>query len=215
MQALNCMEQYFNTAIVAIVWMLAMLSVILGLDRMIKIIMANYLISSILLGLWNFIDLISNRLLIWEVDRRVEGMQNSLALFLKAWKPTLLLTVYFVLLIFIVTKSHIWIGKIRNEVARFFLTVLFLPCTVISILLGISLSIFGSQLIDLGQLQVLAEWVKGIPYLYNFVLLTPVWSIIPGIVTIIVAAFILRTKSEVVEKEFVLDFDDEPMPELW
>ena len=208
------MEQYFNTAIVAIVGMLAMLSVILGLDRMIKIIMANYLISSILLWLGNFIDLISNRLLIGEADRRVEGMQNALAWFLKAWKPTLLLTIYFVLLIFIVTKSHIWIGKIKNEVARFALTVLFLPCTVISILLGISLSIFWSQLVDLGQLQILAEWVEWIPYLYNFVLLTPVWSILPGIITIIVAAFILRTKWEPVEKDFVLDFDDDPAVEL-
>ncbi len=47
------------------------------------------------------------------------------------------------------------------------------------------------------------------PALYNFVMLTPLWIILPWLVTVIVAWFALRKDDTAVKKEFVLDFDDD------
>lgn len=206
---MNWMESVIQTAIIAIGWMLALLSLILWLERMIRIIMANYLIASILLGLWNFIDLISNRLLISPAERWVDGLQKWFWWALLASKPTVLLTVYFVLLLFIVSKAHIWLGRIKNDGLRIMLMLLFLPCTIISILLSIWLAIFGNQIMNLNELQLLATYVKDYPYAYDFIMLVPLRIILPGLVTIFVAAFVLRTKDEIVKKEFVFDFDKE------
>jgi hypothetical protein len=204
------MESFVHTVVIAFGWMLALLSLLLGLERMIRIIMANYLISSILLGVWNFVELIVQRLLIGDsAERRVDGLQQRIGRFLVAWKPTLLLTIYFVLLLVLVTKSHIWIWKIKNEWIRFILTMIFLPCTIISIAFSIALAIFWNQVINLTDLQELALYVWAYPALYNFVMLTPLRIILPWLVTIIVAAFMLRKDDTVVKKEFVLDFDDD------
>lgn len=142
------MEQYLFTAIFAIAGMIAILSLILGLEKMIRIIMANYLIASIVLAFSNFIDLISSSLLVGNAVRRVDGLQNRFGKLLIAGKPTLLLSIYFVLLIFLVTKSRIGIGHIKNEGVRWLLTLVFLPCTIISIMLSIAMAIFGNQLVS-------------------------------------------------------------------
>lgn len=175
--------------------------------------MANYMIASILLGLGNFIELISGKLLIWEAERRVDGLQIRLWKLLSAWKPTVLLTVYFVLLLVIVTKSHIWIGKIKNDFLRIVLTVIFLPCTIISILVSIAMAIFWTQVLNVWELQLLAQYFESYPYVYNFIMLTPLWIILPWIITIIVAAFVLSKEDKKEEKEFVLDFDQEQSDE--
>lgn len=190
--------------------MLAILSLILWFDRMIRIIMANYLIASILLGLGNFIDLVWNQWLMvdGQAQRRVEWLQNRIGKLLMAWKPTLLLTVYFILLIFIVNKAHIWVGKVRNEWLRRLLTIVFLPCTVISIFVSLALAIYGNQVFDIAQLQMLASYFSWNAMVYNFIMLTPLRIILPGIATIIVAALVIRTKDDIVVREVVVEEED-------
>jgi len=202
---------YIHTAVIAVWWMLAILSLILWLERMIRIIMANYLIASILLWLWNFIDLVGNQRLMvdGQAQRWVEGLQNRIWKLLMAGKPTLLLTVYFILLIFIVNKAHIGIGKVRNEWLRRLLTVLFLPCTVISIFVSLALAIYGNQVFDIAQLQLLASYFSWNAMVYNFVMLTPLRIILPGIATIIVAALVLRTKDDIVVREVHIEDESE------
>jgi hypothetical protein len=192
----------------AIVWMLGLLSLILGLQKMIRIIMANYLISSILLWLSNFTDLVTRWLLNSQSERRVDGFQIWFAKLIAAWKPTFLLTVYFVLLLFIITKSHIGIGTIKNPMLRVILTVIFLPCTIISILLSVSLAIFGSQVMTLDWISVLADTFSSNVIIHNAIMLTPLWVVIPWLVTILVAAFVLRTHSDPSAQEIIIWVED-------
>ncbi len=163
--------------------------------------MANYLIASIMLGLGNFIELMSSRLLIGDSHRWVDGLQIRIGQILLASRPTFLLAVYALLLIFITTKSHIGIGKIKQEPIRAALLVVFVPCAVISILFNIALAIYGNQIINLDELQLLANNFVDYPLAYNLVMFTPLWIILPGIVTIAVAAFVLRTKDEIISRD--------------
>lgn len=206
------MDSYVHTAVLAVAWMIALLSLILWLERMVKIIMANYLIASILLWLGNFIDLVWVRLASVNAERRVDGLQKSFAAFLVAGKPTFLLTIYFVLLIFLVTKTHISIGNIKHEAVRRIVMMLFLPCTIISILLSVALAIYGNQIMNMSELEALATSIKHIPYAYDFVLLTPLRIILPAIVTVVIAMFVLRG-DDGWKKEFVLELEDEKKEE--
>ncbi len=192
---------YLQTAVVAFGGMIAILCLIMGLERTIRIIMANYLIASIILWLGNFIQLISSRLLIGPAERWVDGFQKRTGQLLLASRPTVLLAVYALLLIFITTKSHIGIGKVRQEAVRVTLLIVFIPCAVISILFNLSLAIYGNQIINLDELKLLADNFSNHPFAHNIVMLTPLWIILPGIVTIAVAAFVLRTKDEIIRRE--------------
>lgn len=198
--------QTIETVLVAITGMLALLSLILWLERMVRIVMANYLISSILLGMSNFIELAHNRLVYGEATTWwIARVENILWNLLMTWKPTILLTIYFLLLLFIVKKAHIGIGTVRNEWLRIILTLLFIPCTVISILLSLATAIFGAQLMDASALQWFADLVSHNPFLYNFILLTPLRVVLPGLMTIAIAAFVLRTKDEIIQRVVVHD----------
>ncbi len=192
---------YLQTAVVAFGGMIAILCLIMGLERTIRIIMANYLIASIILWLGNFIQLISSRLLIGPAERWVDGLQKWTWELLLASRPTILLAVYALLLIFITTKSHIGIGKIKQEWLRVALLVVFIPCAVISILFNIALTIYGNQIINLDELKLLADNFIEYPLAHNIIMLTPLWIILPGMVTIAVAAFVLRTKDEIIRRE--------------
>lgn len=81
------------------------------------------------------------------------------------------------------------------------LLVVFIPCAVISIIFNIALTIYGNQIINLDELKILADNFIEYPLAYNIIMLTPLWIILPGIVTIAVAAFVLRTKDEIIRRE--------------
>ena len=186
------MEQYLFTVIIAVAWMIGILSLILGLEKMIRIIMANYFIASIILAFNNFFDLLSLYFITDNVDRWVYGLQNWLWELIYAWKPTILLTIYFVLLIFLITKSRISFWNVSRQWMKILLTIIFLPCTIISIILWISIAIFWWQMVSLEGIQTLAFNVSYMPYAYNIVMLTPLWIILPWIITLLVAILILR-----------------------
>lgn len=174
---------------------------------MIRIIMANYLIASMLLATSNVIDLITNKLLIGPAERWVDGMQKRCGEILVAMKPTILLTTYFVLLLFIVNKAHISIGKIKSEPLKIILTLIFLPCTVISILVTVALAIYGNSVMDLSQLKLLADKFISHPMVHNFIMLTPLWIILPGLVTIIVATLVIRKQDDIIVREITIEED--------
>ena len=206
---------YVETIIVAISGMLDILSAILWLDRMIRIIMGNYLINSIILWLSNFIELISQRLLFAQSNAadRLSKTESRLGELLLDGRPTILLTVYFLLLLFVLKRAHIGIWHIKNDGMRFLMTILFIPSTVLSILLGMATAIFGNKIMDLTALQWLAELVRHNDRLYQIVLLTPLWIVLPGLFIIIAAAFMRRETDEIIQKVVVTEslYDEDPI----
>lgn len=201
------LDQYLFTAIFAVSGMLGILSLILWLEKMIRIIMANYFIASIMLAFSNTIDLLTSQLLTWTIERRVDGLQQRLGKLLVAWKPTLLLSIYFILLIFLVTKSRISLWNVKHEAIKRLLTAIFLPCTIMSILFSIALAIFGNQMVSLDGLRTIAYNVSMIPHAYNLILLTPIRIILPGIVTILTAVLVLRSPEDIAWKDIVIELE--------
>lgn len=90
------------------------------------------------------------------------------------------------------------------------LLLIFVPCAVISIMFNIALSIYGNQLINLDELALLAKDFATSEMVYNAIMLTPLWIILPGLITIAVAAFILRSKDDLIRKDTNPANEEEP-----
>ncbi len=206
---------YLETAVIAVAWMLTILSAILGLDRMIRIIMGNYLINSVILWLSNFIEMISQHLLFGETVAAewLAKVETGLGRLLLDGRPTILLTVYFLLLLFIIKRAHIGLGEIRNDGTKILLTILLIPSTVLSILLSIATAIFGAKILSLEAIQGFAWLVDHNERLYQFILLTPLRIVLPALFIIVLAAFMRRHTDEVIQKVVVTEreFDNWPM----
>lgn len=181
--------------------------------------MWNYLINSILLGMSNFLEMMSQRLLYMRDTVSINWRENRphrLGKFLLNGKPTLLLTTYIILILFIIRKAHIWIWRIENEWIRRILTVLFIPSTVLSILLSIATAFFGHRIMNLDAIEWIASNVQQNERLYNIVLLTPLWIVLPWLFIIIVAAFVLNQTDEIVEKKVIVSeriYEQDPLLE--
>lgn len=188
--------------------MIGLISLILWLEKMIRIIMANYFIASIILAFNNFFDLMGWFLVSWTIERRVDWLQHRIGELVIAWKPTILLTIYFVLLLFLFMKSHISFGNIQNNALKIWLTIILLPCTILSLALGIAIALFGWQMVSLEWIKTLAYSVSNIPYAYELVLMTPIWMILPWMITLLIAIIVLRKDDDASSRDILIELDN-------
>ncbi len=186
--------QYVETILLALMGMLAMMSLILWLEKMVKIILWNYLTISVLIGLSSLIDLLSIQTAWWWAP----GMQTFfLDLFhklLSNGKPTLLLTIYFLCLTLATTKLNITVWWAKSDLQKRLLSFLFVPLTVMSILVSIAMAIFGTDLLSLTELTKLAQPFSKNVYLYTTIIWTPLWLALPGLLALLTSSLLLSPK---------------------
>jgi len=63
-----------------------------------------------------------------------------------------------------------------------------IPLTVISVILTLEITIFGTKVLDIVQLESLASTIASDNYIYKFFVLTPLWIFIHGVATIIISS---------------------------
>jgi hypothetical protein len=88
----------------------------------------------------------------------------------------------------------------HNDITKWILTVLYIPFTVISIVANLALAVFGTKVLEIAQLVKLAGFVSDNRILYNAVLLTPLWILLPGLITVILASYSLMPRLEMGEE---------------
>lgn len=183
--------QYVETILLALMGMLAMMSLILGLEKMIRIILWNYLTISILIGLSALVDLLSLQTwtaAMWGAGSFLLDLFHKL---LSNGKPTLLLTIYFLCLTLATTKLHITIGSPKDDIQKRILSFLFIPLTVMSILVSIGIAIFGIDILLISELRGLAEPFAGNIYMHTTIMRTPLRLTLPGLVALLTTSFLL------------------------
>lgn len=186
--------------LLALVGMLAILALILGLEKMIRIVIGNYLLTGVILACYSLLDLIvTKNLLQGNPHGFMEQLSNMLGTVIVSAKPTIVLVLYFILLLRVATKSRIGLWFMHNDGMKRVLTILYVPFTVISIVANLALAVFGTKVLDITQLAKLAEFVSDNWILHNFILLTPLWILLPGLVTVILASYSLMPRLEMQE----------------
>ena len=190
-------ENLITYGIVILVAILAVFSFSIGIEKMIKVILGNYILSSICLAAGQSISL-GVEMMKKTPELTFMGFSyDKVANFLNDGNMTIVLILYVVLLFVIFRTSKIRIGLPNDEAMRKMLQIIFVPLTVISMILTLQIAILGINGINISAISEIAQTVANNPYMFQFVSLTPVRILLHGIVTILITSeFKVRVQTD-------------------
>lgn len=191
-------ENLITYGIVALAGILAVFSFAIGIEKMIKIILGNYILSSICLAASQSITILVNALHTTPELKFIGMSYDKIAKFLENGNMTIVLILYITLLVIIYRTSKIKITLPDDEAIKKMLQLLFVPLTIISIILTLQIAILGIDGIKVSGISSIANTVANNIYIYKFISLTPVWILLHGIVTILITSeFKISVKTDI------------------
>ncbi|MFZ2150881.1 MAG: hypothetical protein WAZ12_03835 [Candidatus Absconditicoccaceae bacterium] len=174
--------------IIVIIGALAILSVTIGLEKMIKIILGNYILSSICLAASQSINLLINYLNN-NSGLMFFGIKNdALSNFLLNGQTTIIMIIYAGLLWAIYKKSKISVNIPQDEILKKSLYIFFVPLTVISFILTIQIAITGISIFSVNNSIEIGNIIIDNIYIQMFIKNTPLWILLHGIATILITS---------------------------
>lgn len=122
---------------------------------------------------------------------------DKIANFLQDGNMTIVLIIYIILLVIVFRTSKIKIGLPNDEAIRKMLQIVFVPLTVISMILTLQIAILGINGINVAAISSIASSVANNPYMFQFISFTPIRILIHGIATIIITSeFKIRVQTD-------------------
>lgn len=177
-------EQIIMYIGISILGILVIFSFAIGLEKMIKIILGNYILSSIARASSGAITLLINHIQA-NPDISFFGIgSTTLANFFTNGKTTIILILYIALIVLVYKKSKVYISLPMDEASKKMTQIIFVPLTVISIILTLQIALMGMDVTNMQNLSRLSETLSSNPYIITYFSLTPVWILLHGIVTI-------------------------------
>lgn len=162
---------------------LCIFAIVIGLEKMVKMVIANFLLLGLCLRVSFGIDYFFqtyNLIFTWGTET-AQQIYSVIA----GSKITIVLLFYLGMLILIFTRSRFSISVQSNQLNEILMTLLFVPITMISTFLVIATIILGTSIVDINQISSLANTLTANPYIYKFIILTPLWIVLEGIVVMI------------------------------
>lgn len=174
--------------IIVIIWALAILSVTIWLEKMIKIILWNYILSSICLAASQSINLLINYLNnnSWLMFFGIKN--DALSNFLLNWQTTIIMIIYAGLLWAIYKKSKISVNIPQDEILKKSLYIFFVPLTVISFILTIQIAITWISIFSVNNSIEIWNIIIDNIYIQMFIKNTPLWILLHWIATILITS---------------------------
>ncbi|MCX6822869.1 MAG: hypothetical protein NTX91_02635 [candidate division SR1 bacterium] len=177
-------QQVIGYIFIAVIGILAIFSFAIGIEKMIKIIMGNYILSSIARASSSAITLLINYINA-NPDTSFFGMGSAtLANFFTNGKTTIILILYILLIVLVYKKSKIHISLPMDDASRKMTQIIFVPLTVISIALTLQVTLMGMDVANIQSLSRLSTAISTNPYVIMYFSLTPVWILLHGIITV-------------------------------
>lgn len=177
-------QQVIGYIFIAVIGILAIFSFAIGIEKMIKIIMGNYILSSIARASSSAITLLINYINA-NPDTSFFGMWSAtLANFFTNGKTTIILILYILLIVLVYKKSKIHISLPMDDASRKMTQIIFVPLTVISIALTLQVTLMGMDVANIQSLSRLSTAISTNPYVIMYFSLTPVWILLHGIITV-------------------------------
>jgi hypothetical protein len=190
-------ENLITYSIVVVIGILAIFSFTIGIDKMIRVILGNYILTSICLAA-------SQSIALWTKTMRntpeltTFGFNNiKFANFLDNGSMTIILILYVILLVIIYRTSKIRIVLPSDEAIKKMLQLIFVPLTILSVVLTLQIAILWMDGINITAIGSIATAVQNNPYMFRFVSMTPVWILIHGLFTIFITSeFKVRVQTD-------------------
>lgn len=193
------MQNSYDYIFFGIIWLLLIFIVSIRLERIIKLIIWNYIISTMSLSIWNWVNI-----LLWYLAKNPEFVLNKVEWiqdYLLKLKPYIGLVLFFVIIILMLTKSKIWYS-VENKWLRVLLVILLAPLAVFSLIVSLLVTVIWNKLFDYDYMTQLANTYQANPWLYKFIAFFPLWIIIPWIVLILVSLDIKMPDLKFKKKEW-------------
>ena len=134
-------ENLITYGIVILVGILAIFSFSIGIDKMIRIILGNYILSSICLAASQSINLAVQSMSKTPELTFMGFSYDKVANFLNSGSMTIILILYVILLVIVYRTSKIRIVLPADEALKKMLQLIFVPLTVISMVLTLQIVI--------------------------------------------------------------------------
>jgi len=172
----------------SILVVVAIVLLMLGLEKIIKIILGNYILGTICFSVGIGIDNLIIYLQ-WLGDQRFAWFAATWwSTFLDNGHATIILLLYLILLFILYKKSTISIRLPSDGVIQKMLYLVFVPLALTSVILTLYILLWGSGIISLA---ILTEWSASNSFLTvvsQIFSLTPLWIALHGIATLLITA---------------------------
>jgi len=190
-------ENFITYGIVIFIGILGIFCFTIGIDKMIRVILGNYILSSICLAASQSINLAVDTMKKAPDLTTLWFWNEKFANFLDNGSMTIILILYVMLLVIIYRTSKIKISLPGDEAIKKMLQLIFVPLTVISMVLTLQIVLLGMDGININAISNIATAVANNPYMFKFVSLTPVWILIHGLLTIFITSeFKVRVETD-------------------
>jgi len=122
---------------------------------------------------------------------------DKVANFLNNGSMTIILILYIILLVIIYRTSKMKISLPGDEALKKMLQLIFVPLTVISMVLTLQIVLLGMNGINITAISSISTAVANNPYMFKFVSLTPVRILLHGLLTILITSeFKVRVQTD-------------------
>lgn len=172
-------REYFVLGAIGI---LCVFSLAIGVEKMMKIILGNYMLIALCLAMSPTID----RFTLWFGVQLPDAQPTVDLLFTN--KTIVTLVVYILMLILIFVKSRLHVGFRLNPTTKILMTILCIPMTIISIILTLTVAVLGAQAFDPSALQALLATAPFYGFMREIVLHTPVIVFFHAVITVFMSS---------------------------
>lgn len=167
---------------------LVILGFVIGNEKMIKIILGNYILATLCLAANQSLDLLVQFLSMTPTLKILGLSYEKISSFLVQWKMSIVLIFYLLLLFLMYHKSKIRISFPTDEILKKTFSLFLVPLTVISIILTLEIVILGMNSLNPTNLELLAREFTNNIYIIKFVVFTPLWIFIHWLATVLITS---------------------------
>jgi len=165
---------------------LVILAFVIGNEKMIKVLLGNYILATLCLAANQSLDVLVQFLMITPNLEILNISYENIANFIVAGKTSIVLILYLLLLFLMYQKSRIRITLPGDEILQKTFSLFLVPLTVISLILTLEIVILGMNSLNPDSLETLARSFTNNYYIINFIVLTPVWIFLHGLATVLI-----------------------------
>lgn len=167
---------------------LVILGFVIGNEKMIKIILGNYILATLCLAANQSLDLLVQFLSMTPNLKTLGLSYEKISSFLVQWKMSIVLILYLLLLFLMYHKSKIRITFPSDEILKKTFSLFLVPLTVISFVLTLEIVVLGMNSLNPTNLDLLARSFTNNIYIIQFVVFTPLWIFIHWLATVLITS---------------------------
>lgn len=191
-------EQVIMYILMGVLFILVIFAFVIGTEKMIRVILGNYILSSICLAASQSLDILNTSMQATPDAKFAWLSYSTIQSFLTNGQTTIILILYILLLLLIYKNSKIHITLPHDDVSQKLLQFFLVPLSVISMIFTLQIVLMGIQFVNVQNIQSMLTVVSSNPYIIQFFSLTPVWLLLHGIVTIIITSeFKISIKTDI------------------